>query len=472
MNDFSHTAPKAKIKLTAHHLLYLMALCISSIWFFDMDEVQTLPFVLLFIVLYTYQGWALSKFILKDWNIRKYLAFSIPMYIPIIVLAVFAISTRKQYAIIPFTILHLCVTLILISIQSREKMSTSNASTSHLRSFANYLIHGIGSYIAISILTATIYGTNAPTDETYEVLIYIISTYILVLYLIPVYQKKGWSKRLLGALLIVIILFGISTSLVYGYGASKYLMVSGVFLKPIEYVTFEVLIANTLSFIIPATIAFIYYAIWRYLNKVIDNIQKETESKNIQLNILSSQINPHFLFNALNLVYASAIEEKATHTASITTKLSNMMRYMMKDIKKDYISMRREVEHIEDYIKVHNDRLSPIHEITFKKMGTLDIQIAPGLFLPLVENAFKHGLDVNTASHIDIELHSSERSIVFTISNSIPSNPQSNTNNLGLGLDNVKKRLNLIYPDNHQFTVKENNEQFQVSLVIAPKVDV
>jgi sensor histidine kinase YesM len=194
--------------------------------------------------------------------------------------------------------------------------------------------------------------------------------------------------------------------------------------------------------------------------------QIEQEKHSAQIASLKSQINPHFLFNTLNNIYASALDT-SPRSADMVEKLSEMMRYTMKETQKDFVMLEDEINYNNNYVELQKIRLDKSVKIDYDNSldaGTL--QIAPMLLTPFIENAFKHGVNPEQESHIKITmaLHSSQ--LHLFVSNNKVSTQKETTEHSGLGIENTKKRLELIYPGRHLVTVNENDKYFEVSLHI------
>ncbi|WKN42746.1 sensor histidine kinase [Tunicatimonas pelagia] len=208
---------------------------------------------------------------------------------------------------------------------------------------------------------------------------------------------------------------------------------------------------------------------WEKQKRRYQESQKEKAST--ELSFLKSQINPHFFFNTLNNIYALAAA-KSDNTEEAILMLSSMMRYVLYEAGTDKIELTKEVRFIENYISLQQIRFSAKKDITI----SLDIsgainnfQVAPMLFLPILENAFKHGISYKEKSFVAIYLYTSDRDLQFTVENSIPlSSPDlessQNSKSAGIGLENIRKRLQLLYPDTHEFETITNNKEYMVQL--------
>lgn len=196
-----------------------------------------------------------------------------------------------------------------------------------------------------------------------------------------------------------------------------------------------------------------------------DLILSRSETLANELKFLKSQINPHFLFNSLNNIYALSIID-ATKAQESILYLSEMLRYVLYDCEKPVVAIEKEVAYIEDYIQLFVLKSSKKYAITTS--FTIDdpkLQIAPMLLIPFVENAFKHSNIQNIEEgFISINLHSNKDSLVFVIENSFKKGTANKDEVGGIGIRNVKKRLSLLYPDSSEIAIVDNNDIFKVEL--------
>ncbi len=203
----------------------------------------------------------------------------------------------------------------------------------------------------------------------------------------------------------------------------------------------------------------------------IKGLQTALGRSTADLNFLRSQINPHFLFNVLNTLYGTALQENAERTSEGIQKLGDMMRFMLRENLQEKISLTREIEYLNNYIGLQTLRTqsSPdinIHTAIEDHTGVL--QIAPMLLIPFVENAFKHGISLKEPSHIRLTLGTKDKTLYFDISNSVHPKPISDPekDNNGIGLNNVKQRLRLMYANKHELSIRESGKEFFVHLTI------
>jgi sensor histidine kinase YesM len=189
------------------------------------------------------------------------------------------------------------------------------------------------------------------------------------------------------------------------------------------------------------------------------------------LQFLRSQINPHFLFNALNTLYGTALMEGSDKTAQGIQKLGDMMRFMLQENTMDFIGMDKEIEYLRNYISLQRLRIQTSTEISIEddlSNACYRKRIAPMLLIPLVENAFKHGVSLTEKSWIKIKLGCDEQHVNFEVRNSVhPSaNNDPEKNESGIGLQNVKERLLLVYPGKHSLLYGVNKNEFVANLSV------
>jgi len=189
------------------------------------------------------------------------------------------------------------------------------------------------------------------------------------------------------------------------------------------------------------------------------------EKEGAQLQLLKSQIAPHFLFNTLNSLYSLAIV-KSDKTAQGILQLSALMRYIVSETQAEKVSLKTEIRQLQNYLNLQKTRLTDETEVIFTVTGNYySLEIAPLLLLVFVENAFKYGISTEDKETILIDLKIKESRFYFKVSNSKVSlmNEESST---GIGLKNVKTRLDLIYGSKHSLLIAENEDSFEVNLEI------
>ena len=197
-----------------------------------------------------------------------------------------------------------------------------------------------------------------------------------------------------------------------------------------------------------------------------ENAEKEKLQKEMELNYLKEQVNPHFLFNSLNSIY-SLSREQSPETPDLVMQLSELMRYQLESSKNDTVLLKEELEFIENYLLLEEKRLSKRCTIEFIIDGDfLDLRIAPMLLIPFIENAVKHGAQsTNNQSSIDISTSIKNKTLQFSVDNSKPFKA-SISQRKGLGLENVRRRLKLLYPNSHELKIDDLENAYHVHLSI------
>jgi len=206
-------------------------------------------------------------------------------------------------------------------------------------------------------------------------------------------------------------------------------------------------------------------------NEQLFVLKKELGRSNANFDFLRSQINPHFLFNALNTIYGTAIQEKADRTSEGIEKLGNMMRFMLQENLQENISVAREIEYLNNYISLQRLRTDPNPDVKIEtriEEEVHTIRIAPMLLIPFIENAFKHGISFREPCYIKIMLEIKDTTLYFDVYNS--KHPKTETDpekdKSGIGLNNVKQRLQMLYPGKHELIIRETTKDFFVHLTL------
>ncbi len=207
---------------------------------------------------------------------------------------------------------------------------------------------------------------------------------------------------------------------------------------------------------------------WDAFGKQQEVNELKTTIKESELQFLKSQINPHFLFNNLNNLYSYAIEN-SPKTPEIILELSSVLRYMLYECREKYVPLAKEVAQLENFINLNEMQIEERGNVHFSaKNISTGYRIAPLILIVFIENAFKHSLSTQSDKiSIDVKLELSDSGVLeFVCKNSFQ--PQSNTDNLsqGIGLENVKKRLQLLYPNAHHLKIEKRENQYEVRLTM------
>jgi sensor histidine kinase YesM len=284
----------------------------------------------------------------------------------------------------------------------------------------------------------------------------IAGTYILIYWIIP---KFLFTKKYLVFLILAVLhafLFGFFISLVLYFITGYKDVASLFFMRPV-----------VLNYQIPATAAAIYLFKRMYLIQQ-HSLNLEKEKLEAELKFLKSQIHPHFLFNTLNNLYALTLK-KSDKAPEMVIQLSNLLEYTLYSGKETEVGLNEELKQIRGYIDLEKLRFGDRLKITTDIEGNVDrLMIAPLLLLPFVENSFKHGASTDLKTpFIDINVIVKDNLLRFSIRNSKGNESEKSEGyKEGIGLKNVKRRLELLYPRKHSLEIVEEHDTFSVGLTV------
>jgi sensor histidine kinase YesM len=200
-------------------------------------------------------------------------------------------------------------------------------------------------------------------------------------------------------------------------------------------------------------------------NKELQNkiLNTQLQLKEQELHYLKHQIHPHFLFNTLNTIYGFALKQ-SLQTPEIILKLSNLLDYILYQVNKPKVSLKEEVLHIKEYVELEKMRFQDTLKVAFNSSVINEsIEIAPMLLIPFVENAFKHGSILNGFLSVEINVKVVDNQLDFSVSNTIVKQHQQKNEN-GIGLENIRKRLELNYSNNYKLVNEYENNCYLVKL--------
>ncbi|CAM1369233.1 Histidine kinase [Tenacibaculum soleae] len=294
-------------------------------------------------------------------------------------------------------------------------------------------------------------------------------SYFFLFFLMPKYLLSNKQKLfvLYTIYTLIVSFFFIVLSILYALVFSNVFKISGTspitkgFLFIILGVYFVVFIVISIGLIINN-----YKSTLKNEDLKNQFLATQLQLKEQELKFLKMQIHPHFLFNTLNTLYGFALK-KSDDAPEMILKLSNLLDYILYQVDKPLVFLEDEINHIENYISLEKMRFQESLSINFTKETHLkNIQIAPMLLLPFVENAFKHGSQINDVLKINIYLETKNNFLFFEINNSTKNN---STIKKGIGLDNIRKRLNMLYNNKYQLNIDRNENLFNVQLKISLK---
>lgn len=272
-------------------------------------------------------------------------------------------------------------------------------------------------------------------------------------------DKKAWSSYYVKVLILVFL-----------SAIPLFLIIKGiterssiVFMVLIFHVPFQLIVTTPLSW-------YLYRQQQRKQQEIAD-LKSALGQSNANYDFLRSQINPHFLFNALNTIYGTALQEKAERTSLGVERLGDMMRFMLQENMQEKIPLSREIEYLINYIELQKLRTDASPYIRINSQIDEPVssgEIAPMLLIPFVENAFKHGISLREPSHIITRLQFKRDTLYFDVTNSIHQrtdiDPEKYNNSVGLS--NVRQRLQLLYAGRYELQIRESPAEFFVHLTI------
>jgi two-component system, LytTR family, sensor kinase len=199
--------------------------------------------------------------------------------------------------------------------------------------------------------------------------------------------------------------------------------------------------------------------------------QAEANQLSTEIRFLRSQVNPHFLFNTLNNLFSMAQKRGNDELADGISKLSGMMRYMIYESNTDSVSLQKEIEYLKDCISLNKLRYADAEVlVTFCHPAPVEsaaVQVSPMLFIPFLENAFKHGVSIGSHARIAMEISIEQKKLIFTCENDDHSAVKKlEEERAGIGLENVRRRLELLYPGRHELRAGSSAGKYSVNLQI------
>ncbi len=290
--------------------------------------------------------------------------------------------------------------------------------------------------------------------------IQLIEFYICYLWVYPSYLKRSR---------IIPLIFGVLFTMAV-FIALRYLIEEVLYLKwfgfhnyaegttASEYISDN--IYYSIAFVVvPAAV----YGIQQSFKSEQVNRKLKEEVVKAELSFLKSQINPHFLYNTLNYVYSLAIPV-SDKLADAVLRLSDLMRYTLNDSPDGKVSLDKEVEYLESYVALFKMRFEPKFYVDFVTEGITDQKIASLILIPFVENAFKHGVVNDENQPVRIKLKIQGKRLSFEVSNKISHAQKDHSS--GVGMVNIHRRLDLIYPEKHELLISNNGNTYKSTLIL------
>lgn len=290
--------------------------------------------------------------------------------------------------------------------------------------------------------------------------IQLIEFYICYLWVYPRFLNKHKLPQLIGGILFTIAVFIVL----------RYLIEEVLYLKWFGIHNYDdgVTVWGYISDNIYWSLAFIVvpaaaYGIEQSFKSEQVNRKLKEEVVKAELSFLKSQINPHFLYNTLNYVYSLAIPV-SDKLANAVLRLSDLMRYTLNDSPDGKVSLDKEVEYLESYVELFKMRFEPKFYVDFVTEGISDHKIASLILIPFVENAFKHGVVNDEGQPVRIKLKVQNKRLSFEVSNKISHAQKDHSS--GVGMVNIHRRLDLIYPEKHELLISNNGNTYKSTLIL------
>ncbi|TKG96052.1 GHKL domain-containing protein [Puteibacter caeruleilacunae] len=295
-----------------------------------------------------------------------------------------------------------------------------------------------------------------------------IAVYVNLYYLFPKFLKQKLYLEYFMLLLLTIALGALFIEFMFIFPLNHMFRTGG------DYDYFNLTIFTQYFFSTSGYVAITF--VMKVVNEWIElqNVNmklKEIEKQKLkaELDTLKAQINPHFFFNSLNNIYALALEN-SNKTPDLILKLSDLMRHVLYDSMENYILLDKEVQFIENYIDLQRIRVHDQSSIRFSCDDNWPEQrVAPLIFQPFIENAFKHGLkNISDDAHILINFTIEQQDFIkFEVTNKYDSSQERDENRKGIGIENVRKRLQMLYPkDEHDLSITQTEDTFSVRLLL------
>ena len=328
------------------------------------------------------------------------------------------------------------------------------------------LVHFLFWFYMLNQLLFPFYTGKAGSDTTTDALLYLglsMINFYIIYFSFPFFLKiKQWFISIIIGIGLIMMISGF-----------KY-FIDVIFWKNLMHVSSKESPDMNLWFYneIRLTIMYSIYAVlirfainWFETQKLKAELINQNQAS--ELALLRSQVNPHFLFNTLNNVY-SLVYKKSDDAPAALMKLSSIMRYMLYDATSDKVLLEKEIEYLQSFIELQKLRLRQKEVVEFKMGGNTNGKtIAPMLLIPFVENAFKHGSKAEPHPAIRINLFVDQQQIIFQITNPILKNAGMSTGHAnGIGLNNIRRRLELLYPGKYTLDISDDNTVYAVKLII------
>lgn len=324
----------------------------------------------------------------------------------------------------------------------------------------NYQILGPALFFIKALIVNTFFGVVVPQ---------IVLTYVLINWLLPNYFYERRNLFLTSAITILIFLAFYYLAAVFKYSPAIYNEItrSDTSFMPFLAMKQVILIDQLSSLPIVLGFALMIKLFKRWWLKQKETVQLAKEKTNAELQLLKSQIHPHFLFNTLNNIYFFTLTNSAQAPAMIK-KLSELLNYILHECDRPFVSLEKEIKMIQDYMDLEKIRYAEQMQMNIDINGSTEAKmIAPLLLIPFVENSFKHGASkMISRPWVKLIVQIENNWLHLTVMNSKPSTSEPAVAKGNIGLKNVRKRLELLYPGAHELKIVSEQDSYAVHLTV------
>ncbi|MCB9262710.1 MAG: histidine kinase [Flavobacteriales bacterium] len=335
------------------------------------------------------------------------------------------------------------------------------------RKFTQYNLHHVAFWVVYFIFWVLFYDSRISTPKAIVNAFVTISVHALTVYFNiyflfnQLFRQKLYLSYVISLLLTVLLASVVWILALYSADVVTH---QGDLKDPWEIRIF-IASATSIIYTLAITMSLKMVKQWYERERLTENLERinmETELK-----YLKTQINPHFLFNSLNSLYALTLQ-KSDRAPELVLRLSEILRYVLYEGSEKWVSLEKEISYLKSYLELEKARNGERLNLEFVINGnTGGKQIAPMMFLTFLENSFKHGINQKAdGGFVRIEMNITDNLLNFNIRNSKPEEKEQRLNGKsgGIGLDNIKKRLELLYPNKHKLIMEDDGKEYCVNL--------
>lgn len=304
----------------------------------------------------------------------------------------------------------------------------------------------------------SIYFLNLLVVHAFQIIICSLNVFLLVPQLYKTGKRLGYWLSITG----LVLLYSFSLTQIQHLYFKNYFSTSETLSK-----TFYHIALNGMSIIRYIIVTVLIALAREWLLKTFRDSEQKAEQATSEIRFLRSQLNPHFLLNTLNSIYGLVLSQ-SSKAKEIILKLSDIMKYTLYESNEERVLLKDDIENVVNYIDLEKMRQGNNAQIkTHVNYGDGNQLICPLLFLPVVENAFKHGLNSQIRNaFLDFSLEADKKYIRVAISNSKASTEKNKAGHAGIGLHNLKRRLSLFYPGKHSIEIDDGRDTYSVKMEI------